>query len=577
MRKKFVVHQLLICSENSKTAFKVNFTNGINIILWKNSSGKSALMRSIFYPMDININNSKSSKWAKETLLTVILSFEINNNIYFLIRESGKETVLYNKTTNLMIFRGDASKFYNDFNKIIELNAKFSFKNGDENDLRLVRPEFAMHPFVLEQDEGWNYSHNASFDLKKYKLDLKDIMLYHFNIKGQDYFDLLSKKLNNVAECEKLETQKRLLLSMIDSLKNDKYDTGFSLDNEEFKADIESLTNQVNLLLNEQNNFKNKIISLNNEKTTIEIKLNNLKKINASTVIKIHEYQSGDNFHCNECGESVSFNVFLENIETQRDIELITRKLQERIIEIDKLILEQDESLKNAKTLQENALRILSIKKNDIDFNTICKRIGIGQLLHLREHDLTECEIKISNFKNNIKEIQKEMKTLLSNDKKDEILNFYISNFKQYSNILDNEKTETTIVDDVKLKNFSISHFKNTFTGSRIPKNFLAHFFASLDCIYKYSNTTLFPIIIDTPKRNGTDNPSTDTMIDFIIQKTYEYSSQSILLTEELNSSFQSRSDINIITLNDILLLKANLYNDIKKDIENIQNIINYV
>jgi hypothetical protein len=105
----------------------------------------------------------------------------------------------------------------------------------------------------------------------------------------------------------------------------------------------------------------------------------------------------------------------------------------------------------------------------------------------------------------------------------------------------------------------------------------LAHFFASLDCIYKYSNTTLFPIIIDTPKRNGTDNPSTDTMIDFIIQKTNEYSSQSILLTEELNSSFQSKSDINIITLNDILLLKANLYNDIKKDIENIQNIINHL
>ena len=71
--KRFLIKKIILISNNEKTSFETDFDKGLNILIGKNKTGKSSIIKSIFYTLGCNTYIEES--WKK--LIDIYIIFYI--------------------------------------------------------------------------------------------------------------------------------------------------------------------------------------------------------------------------------------------------------------------------------------------------------------------------------------------------------------------------------------------------------------------------------------------------------------------------------------------------------------------
>jgi len=213
---KFI--SLLAFSESKQKYFHAKFSDGINLIKGKNTSGKSTLIQSIIYSLGINDGHERLQEVLDEQLVFRLdLERRINNEISLiaLIRE-GQSFFIYEKGKSALRFDGinsDNSNEHIKLKKIISTIFGFSLVLESKEELKEAPLEAMLLPYYISQSVGWVYLRESFSGLNFYKNFKFDYLDYYLGITTDidriKLHKLLKKKSEIIREIEFLERMKR--------------------------------------------------------------------------------------------------------------------------------------------------------------------------------------------------------------------------------------------------------------------------------------------------------------------------------------------------------------------------------
>lgn len=186
--KKLIFIALTVMSHQNQTAKRIKFAPGLNIILGKNKTGKSSLIKSVFYTMGCNVLFEDS--WLR-VVDEFNLEFAFNNKKYLLKRKSNTEIyILFDLKTSEIIFQTDKYRiFCKKFLKLFDVNFYLNEKTTKKE---IPVPPAAIFNFnYIDQDKGWNLELANNFSNLGYIQDAKNtVVKYVVGETTNHYFKL---------------------------------------------------------------------------------------------------------------------------------------------------------------------------------------------------------------------------------------------------------------------------------------------------------------------------------------------------------------------------------------------------
>ena len=214
MKCQVIYKNIFIYSEDKNTSFFTDFSERINIIHGRNTSGKSTLIQAIHYTFGINDEKHKLTEILNENVifrLDFVLKKEQNENIT-IIRDND---FLYIKRENKPLekfsgINGNNSKEHINLKEYLDDLFGFNLHLESSGEYKPASLEAMFLPYYVAQDYGWVLA------LKSFRgLDFFRNFKY-------DYYDYYLGIINEYDRVEKqnLEKEKKELENQIKFLTN---------------------------------------------------------------------------------------------------------------------------------------------------------------------------------------------------------------------------------------------------------------------------------------------------------------------------------------------------------------------
>lgn len=501
MGNDLTIRKIIIISKTEESSIEVPLTKGLNIIIGKNKTGKSSLIKTIFYSLGCEIKFDED--WEKLNKRSII-SFSIGSS-YFLVERTDNIYTLYASSEDLTSVYYIGTYTYSEFSakflELFDMHVTWITKNGDD---KPVAPPYIFSFQYIDQDKGW-HSIAKSFEKLSYVPNWeRQIIKYIVGYQNEEYFRLrkeLEKYRILIKEIEsKINTVEEFVSNILTRERQNNhlpYDSNALDDNfEKSKQILEQLT----LLEKERISTSNQISQLQNEEYERKLVIEALNRY-SEELVDDHTYASSldDIITCPFCGV-VHLNELAEKSELIKDVQTASNILTSAVTDLEKFqreiesyqnrLIEVNSNYKKMKKelrlLEENTNIIDTLKtegKNDL-INT--SRLEIEKIRNVRNEYLGIRE----TTQGNIKEIE-------SGTRRNKIS----KDIKVLMGLL-LERLELSGT-NVKLSNF-LPVLKHT--GSELPRVIYAYYIS----LYLYNlNRIDNPfkwLVIDTPNQQGQDD-----------------------------------------------------------------------
>lgn len=266
--------ELLIVDKRAKTARKIRFKKGVNIITSKeNSVGKTSLSLMLLYSFGAKVKFS--DKWHLEDIFTKLTILN-NDKEIIIIRYRDTYTI---KTENEKFFfpiqkYGYSDKLY----ELLGLTIKIKDKNADTYSTAI--PSLYLLPYFLAQTNS-DSDRTIFEDLAMYsKADLHDALYYHVGALDNNYSNVILQLTKTKLALEQLKKSKEKQLLEIQYLEeklNDHKNIKITDNDIDLESDISiykkfaEKNQEYYLLLKQKTDIKHKIKLLNKTLTDNEI------------------------------------------------------------------------------------------------------------------------------------------------------------------------------------------------------------------------------------------------------------------------------------------------------------------
>lgn len=534
--KEFKLKKILLLSLREGKAKKVEFNNQITIILGRNSTGKSCLIKSIYQTFGAEPQNIHPN-WREANAISLVyftvdeINYSIlrNGRLYCIFDSQGIKIHQFNKVSQLAEY----------FALLFDFKIKLTNKDGE---IVTPPPAYLFLPYYADQDKSW-ISNWSSFT-KLYLPNAKgDIVNYHTGIKPNEFYEAkneLGIVNDNISEIDKEMT---IVKGLLKNLKDKLSQIDFSLSIDDFQSEIKELLVSCEDLNRLQNRLKQDLSTLYNQKINLEAQLTITQKALHETN-KDYEFAVNnlDDFvSCPSCGAEYD-NDFSERFgiaqDEQRCLDLIV-ELKEELSKVNEKIDSANNKFSfNNKEIAE-IQKTLEHKKEKIKLKDVIESEGKKEIKKLFESEIKEYEDELKEKLLLKIELEKEVKKFEDRKRAAEIRESYREYMSQFLK---------------KLGVFSLSErfYKRIDSsikesGSAMPRALMAYYYSILYVIKRYGSSAFCPIIIDSPNQQGQDSENLPKLINFIVEKQ-PVDSQLILALEELPAN---NLNLEIIELNE--------------------------
>src|SRR5690606_26369195 len=236
------------------------------IILGRNSTGKSCLIKSIYQTFGAEPQNLHPN-W-KDTNAISLVHFTIDGENFSIIR-SGKIYCIFNSASIKIEQFNRVSDLGNYLSKLFDFKIKLTDRDGN---IVTPPPAYLFLPYYADQDKSWTSNWNSFSKLYLPNVKL-DIINYHTGIRPNQYYEA-KNELGIVNDgIQVVEKDITIVRSLLKNLKEKLSQMDFYISIDDFQEEIKELLIACEELNKTQNQHKQALTVLYNRKINLEAQL----------------------------------------------------------------------------------------------------------------------------------------------------------------------------------------------------------------------------------------------------------------------------------------------------------------
>jgi len=533
--KKLTFDELLLVSHTERRAKKVVFHPKATVIQGPNDTGKSSIVKSIFYALGAN-PSSVHPRWKKADVSS-LLRFSVNGYECSLFRhgQSFSLFLLESRFLKREHLIGTYDSVTNQLGpKLAEL---FDFKLillSQDGAPQVPPPAYLFLPYYIDQDIGWAKNWSSFENLSQFKNWRRDLVYYHTGIHPNKWYELKTNARVLQKDREDPIQREKILKDVLKQLERQLSNSKFDIDIKAYKKEINDLLKRCEVLKKKEEEYKNKLIELETERIRLEAQ----KDIVAHARLELSEdYDfadkvSEDNIACPICG-AVYSNTFAERFSIACDEDRCVSLLQQirkNLDEIVEKICNHKNGLTNTSIEIDEINAILMAKQGELTLKDLIENEGKREVSSTLNSNLEEIRAQIAKIETMIREIDEELSKYSDPKRSQEIISLYRERMSRHLSLLN-----VTTLDESSFRKLE-SSIKET--GSDQPRAILAYFFSILHVIKSYGTSVFCPIVIDAPNQQEQDPHNHRKMLEFIKGNMTEDSQLILSLVDDCGIDF---------------------------------------
>lgn len=535
--KNLLLESMLIVSHRERSARKIEFHKSATILQGTNDTGKSHLIKSIYYAF--GAETPKINKKWKNADPSVFVEFKVDGvgysilrkrNFFTLFNEDGEVDGVFTSVTNELAPR---------LAKLFGFNLKLTDHHGVSS---IATPAFLFLPYYIDQDQGWGDYWGSFNRLSQFKNYRPTIVGYHLGLRPDKWYELNAKRLKALSSQEEPNRQLASLDKILKRSRKKLAVTDFNFDVKKFKKEVEKLLVQCDGLKKQEDEFKFKMNSLRTEKIRLEAQIEIVSRTQAelSKDYKFASKLDGGSVDCPTCGADYN-NSFLERFEIARDAETcidLVESLRGDLRTNQGEIERTNAALSNVLAVQQSIQKTINRKRGKLKLKDLIEIRGKQSFVKQLAIEVAEQRRVLGKLTNKVEKIECKMAKYDDPVRKKRIKSKYAEDF--FSNAT---KLSTSTLDEAAVAK---PEAKISESGSDLSRAIMAQCYAVLAIVHENSNSTFCPIVIDAPNQQEQDKGNLKDVLEFISRNRPSGSQLIVALVDDAGVEFGGK----VITLN---------------------------
>ncbi|MEP3630548.1 MAG: AAA family ATPase [Hyphomicrobiales bacterium] len=513
-----VFKKLWILSKLEKAGRTLELKPGLNLLTGENDVGKSTLIKSLYHSIGADVPQMDNTLWKRAR--AVYCSNIVLNGIEYYVVRDGKHFGVFDANKQFISrHSGIATDKGIAHFLCAKLNFQIELQRSKDTTLGIAGPAFYFLPFYVDQDSGWSTSWSSFTGLQQFSAYRKNMIEYHLGVRPQSYYNAKKKQLQLNDQLNQLIAERHTLENVKAAYRKRKFNRQVDLDPSVFRADLEELVDQYNVVYGRQQVVLRSLKEVRNERNSIDTDLGILRTAIAELDAD-YEFAAApdrpEHIDCPTCGTGIS-NTFADRFGILDDIEycesLLDQRMKDRMA-VQERLTDIEEDYSSVSNELSSADELMKREKENVTLADLIKSEGIKELLESISEEIVGFEEREADISKSIGKLDVDLK--LDGAQKKLILEYYQARMKQYLNELNVqvlEDADYTRLDQV---------IKNNALGSDLPRSLLAQYFAYLQTMNKFNQATICPMIIDSPKQQEQDDTNIDAIFKFIFGRTLQ-------------------------------------------------------
>lgn len=492
-------------SSDTERARIINFHQHATIITGENDTGKSSLIKSIYYAFG---SEPRMLKPWRATVSKILVHFSVAEHNFSLLRNGSSFTLFDNNCQPIQTFTSVTTGLGVYLAKLLQFGIKLTSQSGD---LITPPPAYLFLPFYFDQDKGWVENWNSFDRLKQIKNWRRDLIEYHVGLKPNDYYEIKGKHLKVKERMVVAQAEAKVLKSVRDQISEKYQEVEFNIDLEAFQDEIKELLVLCGELQKAAEKIKDKLVELYNVKMEIESQIEIVSNAlgEMSSDYKFLE-KLDDHVDCPTCGAAydVSFAEIFGIALDEGKCEELLRKLQGELQEVNTRIAKMSGEHREHDLETAKVRALLEKKREQVQLKDLIDSESKKKLKTVLQNNLTEANLKTVKIQEEINDLKAKLDAFTSKEKKSEINQEFKTLMKRYLFEL-----SVAGLNEDSYPDFTARVLDQ---GSDQPRAVLAYGFSILQLMHKRASSAFCPIIIDSPIQQEQDAKNHQKILDFI-------------------------------------------------------------
>ncbi|MHB1402898.1 MAG: hypothetical protein ACYCWB_10905 [Thiobacillus sp.] len=555
--KRLRYKKLWLVSEQSRGAFSINFHPQMTLLVGKNRTGKSTLVKHIFQTLGCE-TLGKSDKWDPQTLS--VLSFECDGIDYLAYRRANAYALKNTQTGEIK-----ATTSYKDWTGIIA--GLFDFRlqlQTHQDQLRQATPPYLFLPYYIDQDGGWQKVWNSFDKLSQFHGSWRKMLIsYATGQRPNEYFLAKLNWSRAKAERKELELELGAVQTAMNRVKKALPKSSVRIDQNAFRLEINDLLRDASALQKEQEILRAKAFSLGTAKQSltaqIQMAKTSLREIEGD-LRYLTETQPDGKIICPTCGDEHenAFPVRFELVEDAVTLRGIMAELEADLQKVEKELTTVQTKISQLRNRERDIEKALQTKKGALKLRDVVESQSAEVVRSVFSSDIGMLRKNIERRDDEIVELKAKVAQYDAPERAKAINEYYSERIQLFASELSSLQE---LGDDIKAR--PDATVKGT--GSSLPRAILAYQYAIIHTAKEKGDAKLFPIVVDSPNQQAQDKENLERILKFILNRTP--TDQQLVLTVEEDPGLTINGDK--VTLDKPFgLLSPDLYEPIRAELQ---------
>lgn len=501
--------KLWLVSEASRSACSIDFHPQMTLLVGKNHTGKSTLIKHIFKTLGCE-TRGKTDRW--DSLAISVLRFHLDGTDYLAYRRA-----------NVFALKNEASGKVQVTTKYSEWSAimarLFDFRlmlPTHQDSLAQATPPFVFLPFYMDQDGSWLKQWNSFDRLSQFSSWQKSLISYVTGQRPNGYYAAKFEESKAKAEVSQLSQELGVVHAALSRVKKSLPRSSLRLDSNAFKQEIADLLRGSTHLKQEQELLRRRSFEQASAKeslsTQIAMAKDALRDLEGD-LRYLTDTKPEATLLCPTCGTSHEngFPVRLELIDDTVTLRKIVGELEADKQKTEEALAGIQGQMNRVKAKARAIEQTLQTKKGALRLQDVVESQSADVVRGAFTKDIDTLKKRLTEREDIAADRKDKVAQFDSPERTKEINSFYAERIELFAS----ELGVQDLREDVKKKPDAIV----TASGSTLPRSLLAYQFAVLHTAKEKGDAKLFPVVVDSPNQQGQDAEHLSQMLNFIVKR----------------------------------------------------------
>lgn len=482
-----------ILSMKNQKGFFTDFSPNVNIICGENDTGKSSLIKSLYYTLGADIRLDK--KWKEDDFISKVI-IHVKDRDYAFIRRN-KHISIFDVSDGERLIVTSVSRA--DIAKAVSTIFDFTLELVKRRSAIQMQAEPACLylPFYIDQDDGWSKILSSFSSLAMYIDWQKNILHFHTGIKPKEYY-----KLQGEINLVSLELDQVLMTLKAFKAAKKKFEDSFGrvlfdVDVKYYEEILESFLRRCQALYVEETEYRIQLIEFLSRRDQVSLEIEEYKR-----QLKNNDIEA--------LSTMLDLDAKYAILKNKEQLMEVIPNLYQHKIDYNEKIIRIKRDLRNAQELSSELKIMLQEVKEKLTLQDFIKSQASKQVEFTFDEQIAELSESIEQLAIHKEVLNEKISEFTDASRTQEINN-------KFKNHLNFAQAELNIQPPISGTVLEYGKIVKNQTGSRAPRAILAYHYALLKTIEEKSTIPMLPIVIDSPKQQDTDENTAKKIFDLCI------------------------------------------------------------